>query len=114
MPYVYVPISSYRVAYYAGGQASGYAYRAIVSLYGQNFWAAAYFHRDPATLPDFDTPGTAHPMIHYLSEDFPRVIDLLRNESPLFFRYNDSGSGIASINTSTEAIGEGEAEGTPA
>ncbi len=105
-------IKKYSVAYYAGGKnTTGYRYRAIIGLRRDDgsLIGGAYFHRDPATMPgtDDETP-TGYVWCHYTGEDFPQVIDLLRNESPVFVRYVAGGWKVASITTRSEPVGEGE------
>lgn len=105
-------IKKYDVAYYAGGNnASKYEYRVIIGLRRDDgsLIGGAYFHRDASTLPasDEQTPN-GYVWCHYTAEDFPRVMDLLRNEKPVFVRYVAGGWKIASITTSLEPVGEGE------
>ena len=108
----YEEIKKYDVAYYGGGQnANGYKYRAIVGLRRADgsLLGAAYFHRDAATMPPTDDQGTSgYVYCHYPADDYPMVVDLLRNEKPVYIRYVGGGWKIASINTSLEPIGEGE------
>lgn len=69
----------------------------------------AYFHRDPSTMPDTDsrTPaGAVH--CHFPWEHFPHVLDLLRNERPVYLRYVGADWNVAAIVTSPEPVGEGE------
>ncbi len=105
-------IKKYDVAYYGGGKNStGYKYRAIIGLRreGGSLLGGAYFHADPATLPDTDDQtSTGYVWCHYSWEHFPHVLDLLRNEKPVFLRYVAGGWKIASVTTSLEPVGEGE------
>ena len=110
-PSKFVEIKKYHINYYAGGKKSTqpYPYRSIIGLYGDSgLIAGLYFHNDPSTLPDQDhIPDTGQPMLHYPVEDFANVIDLLRNESPVYYR-QVGGWSMASISTSMEPVGEGE------
>ena len=105
-------IKKYDVAYYAGGKnTTGYQYRAIIGLRRDDgsLIGGAYFHRDPATMPNTDEQtSSGYVWCHYSWEDFPRVLDLLRNEKPVYVRYVAGGWRIASITTSLEPVGEGE------
>ena len=105
-------IKKYDVAYYGGGKnTSGYQYRAIIGLRRDNgsLIGGAYFHRDPSTMPNTDDQtSTGYVWCHYTWEDFPIVLDILRNESPVRVRYVAGGWRIASITTSIEPVGEGE------
>ncbi len=97
-------IKAYNVLYYAGGKnTTGNEHRAIIVLRGDNGTIAlAYFHRDPATMPDTDRQNPSGVVFcHYTWEDFPQVIDLLRNESPRIFRYVAGEWKVASISTAS-------------
>ena len=112
-------IVRYQVNYYAGGKAtSGHKYRAHILLRGyraddvekdDKALGAALFHRRPETIPDTDQlepNGLLY--CHYRWEDFPRVLDLLRNEKPVYLSYLDDEK-VALIHTSLmEPVGEGE------
>ena len=105
-------VKKYDVSYYAGGKnTTGYQYRAIIGLRRNDgsLIGGAYFHRDLATMPNTDDQtSTGYVWFHYTWEDFPQVLDLLRNESPVFVRYVAGGWKIGSITTSLEPVGEGE------
>jgi hypothetical protein len=105
-------IKKYDVAYYGGGKnTNGYPYRAIIGLRRDDgsLIGGAYFHRDSATMPNADDQtSSGYIWCHYCWEDFPQVLDLLRNEQPVFVRYVGGGWKIASITTSIEPVGEGE------
>lgn len=106
------PIEQYDIAYYAGGKgAAGYEYRAIIGLRRANgtLIGGAYFHRDRTTIPDGDDRDkNGYVWAHYGWEDFARVVDLLRHESPVYLRYLPAPHRIASITTSLEPVGEDE------
>jgi hypothetical protein len=105
-------IKKYDVAYYAGAKNLGhYPYQAIIGLRDDNDFliGAAYFHRSPSTLPVGDThKGTGYISCHYVAEDYPRVLDILRNEKPVFVEFEVQNGNIANIRTSAEPVGEGE------
>lgn len=109
-----IEIKKYDVAYYAGGKnAAGYPYRAIIGLRndGDGLIGAAYFHRDAATLPVADTrKAGGYISCHYLADDYPQVLDLLRNEKPVFVEFEVHLGNMANIRTSAEPVGEGEQE----
>ena len=111
------PIERYLVSYIAGGESADNDYRAMITLKnGDRPVGFLYFHRDPATLPAGDAltgRDTAHPQahLHYLAEDFPRVVDLLRNEKPVCLVYyygSEWDTGVGSLETSYEPVGDGE------
>ncbi len=105
-------IRKYDVIYYGGGKnTSGYDYRAIIGLRrdDDSLIGAAYFHRDPATMPDSDSQNdSGYISCHYLWQDFPNVLDILRNEKPVYIEFVGGSWNHASIKTSTEPVGEGE------
>jgi hypothetical protein len=76
-------IKKYDVNYYGGGKnTTGYPYRAIIGLRRDDgtLIGGAYFHRDQATMPDTDSQeSSGYISCNYNWEDFPRVMDLLRN-----------------------------------
>lgn len=107
-----IEIKKYDVAYYAGGKnVAAYPYKAIIGLRNDNddLVGAAYFHHNPATMPIADTQrGTGYISCHYLAEDYPQVLDLLRNEKPVYVEFEVRPGNIANIRTSAEPVGEGE------
>ena len=107
-----VEIKKYDVAYYAGGQnVAGYPYRAIIGLRndGDELIGAAYFHHQTKTLPIADTrKASGYISCHYLAEDYPRVLDILRNEKPVYVEFEVRDGNTANIRTSAEPVGEGE------
>lgn len=107
-----IEIKKYDVAYYAGGQNSaGYPYRAIIGLRdeGDGLIGAAYFHRDARTLPVADNrKATGYISCHYLAEDYPKILDLLRNEKPVYVEFEIQLGNMGNIRTSAEPVGEGE------
>lgn len=109
-----VEIKKYDVAYYAGGKnAAGYPYRAIIGLRDESdgLIGAAYFHHSAATLPASDNRKVSgYISCHYLAEDYERVLDLLRNEKPVYVEFEIQLGSMANIRTSAEPVGEGEAE----
>ena len=105
-------IKKYDVAYYGGAKnLGGYPYRAIIGLRDEDdsLIGAAYFHHTAATLPAGDTQKpTGYISCHYLTDDYPRVVDLLRNEKPVFVEFDAQAGSVATIRTSAEPVGEGE------
>jgi len=107
-----IEIKKYDAAYYAGARNSaGYSYRAIIGLRDENdgLIGAAYFHRDATTLPVTDTrKSSGYISCHYLAEDYSQVLDLLRNEKPVYVEFDVHLGNMANIRTSAEPVGEGE------
>ncbi len=107
-----IEIKKYDVAYYAGGRnAAGYPYRAIIGLRDDNdkLIGAAYFHHDSTTMPGSDTQkASGYISCHYLAADYPQILDILRNEKPVYVEFEVRAGNIANIRTSAEPVGEGE------
>jgi hypothetical protein len=104
-----IEIKKYDVAYYAGGRnAAGYPYRAIIGLRDDSdrLIGAAYFHQNSSTMPNSDSQNAAgYISCHYLAVDYPMILDVLRNEKPVFVEFE---MNTANIRTSAEPVGEGE------
>jgi hypothetical protein len=107
-----IEIKKYDVAYYAGGQnAAAYPYRAIIGLRNDSdgLIGAAYFHHNASTMPMADTrKASGYISCHYAAEDYPQILDLLRNEKPVYVEFEVRTGNIANIRTSAEPVGEGE------
>jgi hypothetical protein len=105
-------IKKYDVALYAGGKnVGGYPYKAIIGLRDDSdvLIGAAYFHHNNSTMPNTDTQkATGYISCHYTAEDYPHVIDILRNEKPVFVEFEVRAGNVANIRTSAEPVGEGE------
>ena len=105
-------IKKYDVALYAGGKnVSGYPYKAIIGLRDEAdaLIGAAYFHHSTSTMPNTDTQkSSGYISCHYGAEDYPHIIDLLRNEKPVFVEFEVRSGNVANIRTSAEPVGEGE------
>ena len=110
---VHREIKRYSVTYYGGGKkvTRPYSYRAIIGLWDDaGLISALYFHNDPGTMPDGDHfPDTGQPMSHHPIEDFAHVLDLLRNEKPVYYEHLSNWPMMAGLRTSLEPVGEGEA-----
>ena len=110
MPTV-IEIKKYDVSYYAGGQnVGGYPYRAVIGLRDEadRFIAGAYFHHSPTTMPSADTKkATGFISCHYNAMDYSQVLDILRNEKPVYVEF-DERTNVANVRTSAEPVGEGE------
>ena len=119
MPEIQKEVNLYEAWYSAGSRLRGpdvdQLPRAIIAAGTvEGPVALAYFWREPETMPDLDErdPSTGTITCHFLSEDYPRVLDLLRNEGPvpLTYRYDeeDRTKGLATFCTYAEEIGESE------
>jgi len=110
MDWVQRDISSYTVM--VGGRRLGnkdQKWRYAVELFGDKDGklpvGRAFFYE--AAVPDDDN---IHENIIYMYQPasvFPAVMDILRNERPLYLRYHRPGRH-ATLSTAAEIIGEGE------
>jgi hypothetical protein len=67
------------------------------------------FFPDGAPLPPDAQRPNGQVDLHYHRQDFQNLIDLLRNEKPIFLNFNGSGPGFEnSVGTNGETVGEGE------
>ena len=111
---VHREIKNYVITYYGGGTkvTRPYSYRASIALRDdQGLIAGLYFHNDPNTLPDADhLPDSGQPMSHYPVEDLSRILDILRNEKPVYYNQLSNWPTMAWIRTGLEPVGEGEPE----
>ena len=77
-----------------------------------NYVGQLIFSSNSTALP-VDTVVNNQVQLHYHLENFAHLIDLLRNEKPIYMYYNGSGGGFENgIKTMVEKVGEGET--TPA
>lgn len=109
---VHREIQNYTLSYFGGGKRAStpYPYRATIGLWDDSGEIGSLcFHDDPDTMPDGDDlPATGQPMSHYPIEDFARVLDILRNEGPVYYQQLSNWPEMANIRTGAEPVGEGE------
>ncbi|SHO56504.1 hypothetical protein VQ7734_02273 [Vibrio quintilis] len=101
-------IEQYQVQHFAGG--TGYFLKAMIWLYDEDHatFANVRFYKDPDDVPAQDTKASSGFIAcHYPPEDYADVIDLLRNEKPLYLHYSDT-SQMGYFSTAPEPVGEGE------
>jgi hypothetical protein len=85
----------------------------VINLYGKagrttKPIGVIQFEEDPARLPATDHLSAQGSVVLYYSLDqYPHILDLLRNESPLHLRFNKDNK-FGQISTSKEPVGEGE------
>lgn len=98
-------IGSYSVLFY--GSPSGYqTNRAQIQLKDTNGKVVAWIRfNDPGQFFENDYESSGIIRMHLPSAMFENVIDVLRNEKPVYIYFV---SGRAFLGTSSEPIGEGE------
>ena len=110
MAITYVDVSTYLVYMY-GGPDGNNGVDATIHLRLSDGSAYLRFYPEGATIPpNQKTTHSSGNVIYYLSyryAQFASVVDVLRNEQPIRFMFNDASlSGY--VTTSNEAVGEGE------
>lgn len=117
MPFVTHSIEDYSVQVYANdlrGSITRWA-AAVIYLYGNNgaHVGTAYFAREGHTAPDAVYAGNKI-YYHAQGEQFERVLDILRNEKPVYLRWvsqndaTEANDGNAYFYTGREPVGEEE------
>lgn len=104
-------IEQYRVYYFGGGSGSDTDGRAGIRLIGEDDTTIAWlkFWKDSSAMPASDeelADGVVR--AHYPQGQLRNVLDLLRNESPLFLDYGEFERDVAVISTHKEPVGEAE------
>jgi len=75
---------------------------------GGRFVGQLVFRPNGAALP-VDASAGGQVTLQYHLDDFHNVLDVLRNEKPVYLLYSGSGGGFENgIQTTPEPIGEGE------
>ena len=104
-------ISQYRIYYFGGGSGHDNAGRAGIRLIGENGESVGWlkFWKNPAQMPASDEV-LANGVIraHLPQGQLGNVLDLLRNERPLFLRFGEFGLERAVISSNSEPVGEAE------
>jgi hypothetical protein len=79
-----------------------------IMLSGENvFYGYAHFLADGSVLPKANKKFN-HFHLYYHQKDFPAIVDLLRNEKPVYIIFIVDDFKNCRITTMQEAIGEGE------
>ena len=108
--YTLTQVYRYDVSYYAGGKTEGLRYQAMVGIRDENnkLIAATYFHNDgEVESPAVSKTESGMVIMHLPLSAFSRIVDLLRNEKPVYLRFRDGSPPVAAIDTSSEPVGEG-------
>jgi hypothetical protein len=100
-------VSLTRIEQYEVMYASGRFLPRIGLKSGGRFIGQMVFMPDGAALPDDSADGDAV-TLYYHHADFANVLDLLRNEQPMYLQFTGPG-GENGIKTTPEPVGEGEA-----
>lgn len=87
----------------------GSRYYGGVQLFGDGFYAFLRFHKD-GPLPAASAPTTYGQRFygHMDYQQMDEVVDLLRNEQPIRFGWNDQNVDHFHLMTGAEPVGEGD------
>jgi hypothetical protein len=110
MKLVVSEINQYWVHFQAGRTESNIIYpRVIVKCYhDDDFVVQANFYPDNKALPEnYHDVNSKLVYLRYHIHMYPHIIDILRNEKPIYFSYSDK-SKLGYIRTGKEPVGEGE------
>lgn len=118
MPDSHEEVNKYLVVYFGGGGRRAEKYfeapRAYIELLGDDGTSVGQvrFWPNSNAAPDTDerTPS-GFIICNVTSEEHPDVLDLLRNEKPMYIHYLDDPYRLALLSTSwelPEPVGEGE------
>lgn len=66
-----------------------------------------YFHGGTIELPPAEKSGATYSLF-FRHADLAVIIDMLRNEKPVFVHYVPEGTNNTRISTAAESVGEGE------
>jgi hypothetical protein len=87
----------------------GASYYGTIQMPRTGFYASITFHKT-GPLPDASAPTTYGQRFygHLDFQQMPVMLDILRNEKPLRFGWNDASLGQFHLMTGSEPIGEGD------
>lgn len=117
MPWLSFAVEQYEIAPVAIGTPGYPDVSAAIRLrWSGQVRATLWFHRGASALipPNaaFVAGGATRYDAHFTDDELPDAVDLLRNERPVYFRFNDDTTGAA-LSTGAERAGEGEGPATP-
>jgi hypothetical protein len=106
-----MPVTSIGIEKYIATITTSNVYHAMISLYSYNtkppLSATLYFIRDGVTVqgnvPSVQVSNTVS--VFHKQSAYRDILDLLRNESPVFIHYDPT---FVQISTSMEPVGESE------
>lgn len=85
-----------------------YEGKRLMNLVGDFGKAILWFFPSGSSLPDNSKRSNQNMFdIYYSIDDWEAVLDVLRNEKPVYFNYRDTNNA-AQIYTGKEPVGEGE------
>ena len=92
--------------YYVFSSRNAWADSVLLFHGDSGYLGAAFFYEADYTLPDAVKYPTGPVGLHYHRADLPILIDVLRNESPVYLIWD--GGQNSRISTTSEPVGEFE------
>lgn len=105
MPVKSIEITSYQYYQFSTREDGAKAVCACAGTGGETVYM--YFHDGPQALNAAVHSGNNY-YVYYRYSDLPNIIDMLRNEKPVFLHYVPEGTNNTRISTASEPVGEGE------
>jgi hypothetical protein len=97
------PFDSYKIWYY-----SDFTYDALIYCYnGSSYAGRLAFIADDKPLPE-NKMWSNQPSLYYHTSKFEDIIDILRNEGPLYLYFNDNNNVGILATSQKEPVGEEE------
>ena len=99
----------YNINGYKVSAGRGSSYYAGVQLFGDGFYALLAFHKE-GPLPNASAPVVDGQRFygHMDYQQMEMIVDLLRNEKPVRFGWNDENLNQFHLMTGIEPVGEGD------
>jgi hypothetical protein len=98
---------TYRVRYQTGGGVTP----EVDCFHQRKLVGTLLFHPDEVATPQNDVlpaaDGAVLLRLHFTISQFPHLIDLLREEKPLYLSFSES-THVGAVMTGQEPVGEGE------
>lgn len=105
MPVHSIEIASYQYYLFSTREDGTRAVCACAGTGGRTVYL--YFQEGPQALTAASHSGNSY-SAYYRYADLANVIDLLRNEKPVYFHYIPEGTNNSRLSTTPEPVGEGE------
>lgn len=104
MDVVEIKLYKYFVFSSRDGQA-----KAAILLYGDSgYIGSVCFRGDEQPLQSAEKYQDGSYVLHYRYDDLDDIVDMLRNEKPVYLIYNADGNNFSCISTTEEPVGETE------
>jgi hypothetical protein len=107
MAFTFKAFDKYSIIYNSEGKTQKPPYRVYIQLstnVGVTI-ATLFFFEKQEDIPANGSVNNGIITGYYLTSDLPAIVDILRNESPLYISHNDANNWVQ-IRTSGELVGE--------